>query len=294
MHTNKQSSYSKLGFTLIELSIVLVLIGLIVGSIVVGGTIVRSSQIQSIVTDSERYIEAAKQFKEKYGYLPGDFSNAQNYWGANSACTGTSITATQTTCNGNGDGIIGGDGLGTYSAGNTSYYEMWYAWQHLADAGLIQGSYSGLNGPSGSNTAPDNRPDYNVPQTKIKGGGFAWEYWNGTTIAAANGCTSGVTVTGCFFNPKPYQQYLVIGQNAVGYTLFGVLLSPSEAATIDSKMDDGLAVSGLLTSNNTQLTPSSPCTTTDSVTTAVYSTMNVGTSSGSKSLGCVLLLEVDW
>lgn len=60
------------GFTLIELSIVLVIIGLIVGGILTGRDLVSAAAMRSQIAQIERYHQASTTFREKYGYLPGD------------------------------------------------------------------------------------------------------------------------------------------------------------------------------------------------------------------------------
>lgn len=68
------------GFSLIELAIVTVIIGLLVGGIIGGREIIKSSQIQKMITDLASYESAFQQFKLKYSYLPGDFPTATTFW----------------------------------------------------------------------------------------------------------------------------------------------------------------------------------------------------------------------
>ena len=60
------------GFTLIELSIVLVVIGLLVGGVLVGRDLMAASAIRAQISQIEKYQQAVNTFKGKYGYLPGD------------------------------------------------------------------------------------------------------------------------------------------------------------------------------------------------------------------------------
>jgi len=60
------------GFTLIEISIVLVIIGLITGGILVGQDLIAAATVRAQITQMEKYNAAVNTFRGKYGYLPGD------------------------------------------------------------------------------------------------------------------------------------------------------------------------------------------------------------------------------
>jgi len=107
----------KSGFTLIELSIVIVIIGLIVAGVVGGQKLVSSAKLRGIVTDVDKYRAAYNTFYLTYSSIPGDMTNAQDYWGSGV---------------GNGDGD-----------GRLQNADALKAWEHLAVAGLIDGTYTG-------------------------------------------------------------------------------------------------------------------------------------------------------
>src|SRR5262249_3826116 len=67
------------GFTLIELSIVLVIIGLIVGGVLVGQDMILSAQIRNAIKQVEQFNTATEAFKSKYNCLPGNCANATDY-----------------------------------------------------------------------------------------------------------------------------------------------------------------------------------------------------------------------
>lgn len=60
------------GFTLVELSIVLVIIGLVAGGVLVGRDLIAAATIRSTISQIEKYKTAVNTFRGKYGYLPGD------------------------------------------------------------------------------------------------------------------------------------------------------------------------------------------------------------------------------
>ncbi len=114
-------------FTLIELSIVLVIISLIVGGIIGGKSLIRSAELQEIVSRFNGYRVAVNNFELQYDAIPGDMRDAQSYW---TSCVDNGLN----TCNGNGDGYI---------PATPGAYERYRSWQHLGLAELIVGSYDG-------------------------------------------------------------------------------------------------------------------------------------------------------
>jgi prepilin-type N-terminal cleavage/methylation domain-containing protein len=126
------------GFTLLELSIVLVIIGLIVGGVMVGQELIKQGQIRTLITDIDKYRVMVLTFRTKYNALPGDMANATQYWGVQDPTPATCKTSASTdskTCDGNGDGKI-------QSLAPTNFNERHRAWQHLANAGLLTGTYT--------------------------------------------------------------------------------------------------------------------------------------------------------
>ena len=65
------------GFTLVELSIALVVIALLIGGIVIGGSaLIESTKVSSLVSQIKDLSVAAREFKARYGYYPGDLPDA--------------------------------------------------------------------------------------------------------------------------------------------------------------------------------------------------------------------------
>jgi prepilin-type N-terminal cleavage/methylation domain-containing protein len=80
-------------FTLVELSIVIVVIGLIVSAVVAGGAMVQAAKLHSDISKFREYKTAYSMFVDQYNGAPGDMINAIAYWGG-------------VTANGNGNKTI--------------------------------------------------------------------------------------------------------------------------------------------------------------------------------------------
>jgi len=88
-------------FTLIELSIVLIIISLIVGGIIGGKSLIKSAKLKSIISEVNGFKTAINIYQDNYDYLPGDHPTTDSYWPTD--C----ITFSSRPCNGNGNGYIG-------------------------------------------------------------------------------------------------------------------------------------------------------------------------------------------
>ena len=122
MFANLKDQRTEKGFTLIELSIVIVIIGLIVAGVVGGQSLVKQAKFRAIVGDFNKYNVAVNAFMLEYNSKPGDISNATDFWPG-------------LTNNGNGNRNI--------ICSDTDPEEIALVWQHLQLADLIANSYSG-------------------------------------------------------------------------------------------------------------------------------------------------------
>ncbi len=111
------------GWTLIEIALVLVVVGIILGIVAStsGRNLIGASHSQAVQASVKDLSEAMVRFRERYGYLPGDMPNATT------RIPGVVAGSCSAAANGNGDGQIdGGD-------------EVACVPNHLFNAGFIKG-----------------------------------------------------------------------------------------------------------------------------------------------------------
>src|SRR5579884_1907131 len=169
------------GFTLIELSIVLVIIGLVVGSILAGRDLIDAAQQRAQLAQIEKYQTAVHTFELKYnGYLPGDipYTVAGQFGLFNQ---GNNASYSGSVGGGDGNGFIQCWSWTPSPLQAGTYGEPLVFWRHLSDANMVDGTFGAnlqLYGDVPTNQAPSQIPLW-LPPAKINATGFVIPYSDG-------------------------------------------------------------------------------------------------------------------
>jgi len=216
------------GFTLIEMSIVLVIVGLVVGAIFSGKALIENSRLNNQVQQIKELEVAYNTFVDKYDAIPGDMINASTYWpGA---------------LNGDGNRRITGDA-------DWRGLENIVFFSHLTYAALLKHSYNGTP------TIEQGYPELKISKGKgmIAAGSIQQGGLDDMQLSDEKGRQ---LVTAAL--------YINVSRPSDGSSSFNDhlgVLTPAIAQTLDVKLDDGSASSGKLIAYSSYGTQTGNCLT---------------------------------
>ncbi len=208
------------GFTLVELAVVMIIIGLLIGGILKGQELLTNAHVASTITQMRGIDAAINTFRDSYAALPGDMRDAQTRL--------PNCTAATNCQDGGGGGTAGNGridqlpGVANTVAGN----ENVQLWRHLSAADLI----GGVDDSGDVTSFGAALPAGNI------GGGFTIGFHVGG--AGLNGQASG---------PNPRQGHYLALTGVPDANVGGAatsVIDASQAARIDRKLDDGSPETG--------------------------------------------------
>jgi len=237
----------KKGFSLVELSISIIIIGLLVAGISGGSKLLKQAELRAVIAEMQNMKKDYLTFKTTYDAVPGDFANASVVF--SNCVTGGSGNIN---CNGNGDGLITFNAAPSVELGD----EAVRVFRHfnLSDISSNGGSAVLSHGLSSFDELADVNSGY-YPAGKISGSAYVMASVDGGNTVGSLMPTNciGSDATDYLisnFNIRDTVLYMVKARNVIPLTFTGVL-TPFDAFSIDGKIDDGAYSSTDATGANT-------------------------------------------
>lgn len=230
----KVLSSKKSGFSLIELSIVLIIIGLLVAAITGGASLVKSAELRAVMAEARGFQVAVNSFFSQFDALPGDFRTA-----------------------------IGDSGTASGSANNQINFatENHIAWLQLRNAAVIDGNMVPTPVSAVSTALVVGT---NMPASKLKSAGWAFE-----SVSEVGVSMNAIVLTGATVSSATPVLDVVETTTALtdGTSVSRPVLTTIDALSIDSKVDDGRANTGNVIGINTAVVNGAATTTSTSCQT---------------------------
>lgn len=208
------------GFTLIELTVVVIVIGLVVGAVVVGRDLLHGARLRAQVWQLEQFDGALGAFRAKYASLPGDLS-------ASHAAALGFVARSGEPGRGDGNGLLDAcEAFDPFSSGVPLGCEIVLFWSDLASARMVSGTFS---------AAADAYIVITVPED-------AFQYFPKAVIAASWDAV--VVPVRCVSTGHYYMIVRLLTAVPPGSASIGRPVHARDAQWLDSKMDDGMPRTG--------------------------------------------------
>ena len=268
MSNKKTFSPKKSAFSLIELSIVLIIIGLLIAGITGGASLISNSTLRAVMGEARGYAVAVNSFYAQYNALPGDYKGSA--LPTNNIISNGSNTWTV----GNGNNTIeysNGEGIGAmYHLVGTKIVDPTSLFPNSNNVGQMTLA-------NGTNVSAAFTVGTHFPASKSKGAG--WIFDNVPTAAYAGSVTENVVVL---------VSSVASGTNLTANATTNVAtaapsLVPADALSIDTKVDDGIPTTGRVTG-----TAVAGC-----FTGTITSSTGTAYATGTPTKACVLAYQVD-
>lgn len=235
---SKRSRATQAGFSLLELSIVMVIIALITGSVFGGRELLRLAELKKVIKEVDQYRASINHFYDEYKTYPGDLARASVFF---PSCSDSGSNP----CNGDGNQQVNAPVTDVVSS---TGYEHLRFWQHLSLSEYIPYSYTGVGSGANANLIADH---VNAPGSGLENG--VWGVVDRAKMPGDSNMLGGYIVLGTLLGDSTYDSYPQ-----------GGIFEPVELRNLDSKMDDGYPRSGKVRVMPAMIDPSVPSSEPDS------------------------------
>lgn len=218
MNSFAQTLRKEEGFTLVELAVVMIIIGLLIGGILKGQELITNARVTSTASQLEAVGAAYNGFRDQFNALPGDMATATGANARLANCGGIVASC----ANGDGNGLLGANVGAAPVAAAAGAGEGTNMFGQLLAGDFITGM-DGTNVIAFGNALP----------TAPIGGGFT----------AGDGRTGVTGFTAAEVRPAPH---VVLSGTVAAVAANQGVLTPQQAANIDRRLDDGVPSSGTI------------------------------------------------
>ena len=260
MYKLNNKTIAQAGFTLVELSIVIVIIGFLVAGIAAGANLVKQAQLRSVISDFQSFQTGYNGFVGRFNAAPGDLSVATTYWTTAGTTPCASAAPNEVMCNGDGDGLI--------EAATDATDEVAATWKHLQLAGFVGAGIATLSAA----VPADLVVGVNTPTSKVTGAGYIL---SSSTNLARTGAAANF---GLGANSTNYA--IIARPITASFNLIAGAVKAEDAYNLDLKLDDGVingtnftgATSGRVRALDDSGAAANACATTNNYTVANQTT----------------------
>lgn len=206
------------GFTLVELAVVMIIIGLLIGGVLKGQELIANAQVTSTVSQAKSIDAATTTFRDLFNAMPGDMPNGDTRL---PDCANDCVVA----------GAGTGDGRIATAPGAAVGAEGQAFWLQLNAADLLTGINPTLTGAAGLTFGN------HLPSAPIGGG------WH---IGFTQGSTAGDVpqLVGAATTVRGGHWLTLTSTPGAAVTTAATVVTPNQGFRIDSKMDDGVPNQG--------------------------------------------------
>jgi prepilin-type N-terminal cleavage/methylation domain-containing protein len=234
----------KKAFTLVELAIVIVIIGLLVGGVLAGQELIKQAKIRAYIKKLTQVDAAIHTFYAKYNFIPGDMPSiqSQKFFGI---------------LGGNGDGQLCSHAI--CANGLTGSSDSQYSWLHLHASGIMplqlpNGDPFVLSSPGSSGITR-----YYARFREDRGGGNSYDIFGVMMLHTGDFARVYHGLSEPYGVDNKSNNITITNVMQTGTQTYGAF-TPEEARVMDEKLDDGNAVTGkLLGPWGAYVAVSSPC-----------------------------------
>ena len=231
----KTFSSKKSAFSLIELSIVLIIIGLLIAGVTGGASLIKSSELRAAISEARGWSTAVNGFYNQFNAFPGDYNVAIGLPAGAAGNSNSQINAYTLAANPSGISSTTNACANTASTAGCAYEDN-VAWVQLKNAGVVDTNT--VSAPTLSATGATSFGVTN-PQSKIKSSGWLFDY------GSANGSTAGTNQFGqnvVILSGAPSTTAMDASNSYVNGAASARVtgaITPADALSIDTKVDDG-------------------------------------------------------